>query len=376
MVPSSFRLEGPAGAPLLVVANSLGTTSAAWEAQMPVWRDRFRVLRFEHRGHGGTVAPKGPYQVADLADDLVQLLDQLGEARASICGLSLGGMVALSVATRYPERVESLILACTSARLPPSTAWHDRAATVRAHGTAGLVEPLLERWFTPGFAPGHPEVVTSVTEMLAAADPEGYAACCEAIATMDQRPELARVQAPTLVIAGALDPVTPPEMALELVTGIPGASLVVFPGASHLANIEQPDRFAAAVVDHVSGIDLERGRAIRRAVLGDAHVDRSEANRTPFDAPFSDFITRYAWGDIWTRPGLDRRTRSCLTLALLAGLGRIDELPLHVRGARRNGLSDEEISEVLLHTAVYAGVPAANSAFAVAKRTLQELDDV
>jgi 3-oxoadipate enol-lactonase/4-carboxymuconolactone decarboxylase len=234
---------------------------------------------------------------------------------------------------------------------------------------------LLGRWFTPGFVDRRPDVAAAVTEMLAAARPEGYAGCCEAIAGADLHSALAEVTAPTLVLAGAADPVAPPGLALELAAAIPGAALTVLAGASHLANIEQPVRFGAAVVDHLVGTSVERGDATRRAVLGDAHVDRSDAARTAFNAPFSDFITRYAWGDIWARPGLDRRTRSFITLALLAGLGRTEELPLHVRGARRNGLSEAEISEVLLHVAVYAGVPAANSAFAVARRALEALGD-
>jgi 3-oxoadipate enol-lactonase / 4-carboxymuconolactone decarboxylase len=375
MIPASYTIEGPADAPLLVLANSLGTTGAMWEPQMAAWTARYRVLRFEHRGHGGTAAPAGPYRMDDLADDVIELLDHLGEPSASICGLSIGGMVALSLASRYPDRVDGLVLACTAAQLPPPSAWTDRAAMVRADGTTGLRDALLGRWFTPGFVDRHPEVAAAVTEMLAAAAPEGYAGCCEAIAGTDLHGSLASVQAPTLVLAGAADPVAPPSMALELATGIPGAALTVLPGAAHLANIEQADRFTAAVIDHLSGLVTERGDATRRAVLGDAHVDRSNAARNTFSAPFSDFITRYAWGDIWTRPGLDRRTRSCITVALLAGLGRTEELPLHVRGARNNGLSDAEISEILLHTAVYAGVPAANSAFAVARRTLAEMDD-
>jgi len=375
VIPASYRIEGPAGAPLLILANSLGTTSAMWDPQMPAWTARFRVLRFEHRGHGGTPAAAGPYRLDELADDLVDLLDHLGEESASACGLSIGGMVALSLASRYPDRVDGLVLACTAAALPPAEAWSERAASVREKGTAFLLDALLGRWFTPGFADRAPEVGASLKAMLASADPEGYAGCCEAIGAADLHEAMAGVRAPTLVLAGAADPVAPPPMSLELAEGIDGAALLVLPGAAHLANIEQPDRFATAVVDHLCGPAFGRGDATRRAVLGDAHVDRSDAARTAFNAPFSDFITRYAWGDIWTRPGLDRRTRSFITLALLAGLGRTEELPLHVRGARNNGLSDAEIAEVLLHTAVYAGVPAANSAFAVARRTLEEMDD-
>jgi 3-oxoadipate enol-lactonase/4-carboxymuconolactone decarboxylase len=373
VIPASFRLDGPPGAPLLVLANSLGTTADMWAPQIPVLTTRFRVLRFEHRGHGGTPAPPGPYRLADLGGDVVDLLDHLGDARASVAGVSLGGMVGLWLAVHRPERVDRLVLACTAAHLPTPASWADRAATVRAQGTGVLLSALLGRWFPPGFVAAHPETEASVAAMLAAAAPEGYAGCCEAIGAMDQRSDLGRVTVPTLVIAGAEDPVTPPAMALELADGIPGAGLLVLPGAAHLANLAATERFNAAVVDHVAGGTVaERGSQVRRQVLGDDHVDRAAEGSRPFSAPFTDLITRYAWGDIWTRPGLDRRTRSAITLAMLTALGRFDELALHVRGAVRNGLTPDEISEILLQSAVYCGVPAARNAFAVAEAVLAE----
>lgn len=371
MIPA-HHVDGPAGAPVLVLSNSLGTTTAMWEPQLAVLATRFRVVRYEHRGHGGTrpFAP-GPYTIAELGTDLVELLDHLGVERASLCGVSLGGMVALWVAAHHPERVERLVLACTAAELGPPGPWAERAVTVRASSPSALREALLGRWFTPGFVERRPEVAEAVTAMLAAADPEGYAGCCEAIGDLDLRPDLAAVAAPTLVVAGAADPVAPPARALELQSGIPGAALTVLAGAAHLANIEQAGAFTDAVVDHLAGRAASRGDAMRRRVLGDAHVDRSAAAETPLGAPFTDFITRTAWGDIWTRPTLDPRTRSCITLAALTALGRLEELELHVRGARRNGLTGEEVAEVLLHTAVYAGVPAANAALRVARRVLE-----
>ncbi len=371
MVPK-FEVQGPAGAPVLVLAGSLGSTVRMWDAQVGVLAQRFRVVRYEHRGHGGSPAGPGPYTVADLGGDVIELLDHLGVERASICGLSLGGVVAQWTAAHHPERVEGLVLACTAAHLPPADAWRERAATVRASGPSVLFDALLGRWFTPAFVATHPEVAERLATMLDAADPEGYAGCCEALAGADLRPDLAAITAPTLVIAGAADPVTPPSAALELQGGIAGAALVVLADAAHLANIEQPERFTAAVVDHLAGTVAERGRRARSEVLGPAHVARSEGGADAFDAPFVDLITRYAWGEIWTRPGLDRATRSCITLAILTALGRHDELALHVRAARRNGLDAAAIGEVLLHSAVYAGVPAANSAFAVARRVLDE----
>jgi 3-oxoadipate enol-lactonase / 4-carboxymuconolactone decarboxylase len=365
-------IDGPDGAPVVVLANSLGTSSAMWAPQVGPLAQYRRVVRYEHRGHGGSSAPPGPYSIADLGGDVVELLDHLEVERASVCGVSLGGMVAMWIGSRHPERVDRLVLACTAAHLPPAEGWYDRASTVRAEGTGVLLPALLGRWFTPGFTERRPEAAAEVEAMLAACAPDGYAGCCEAIATMDQRAQLGAITAPTLVIAGGADPVTPPAMALALHQAISGSALTVVPAAAHLANIEQPDRFNAALLDHLLDPVVERGRRTRREVLGDAHVERSDATADAFRAPFLDLITRYAWGDIWTRPGLDRRTRSCITLAMLVALGRFDELALHVRAARRNGLSAEEIGEVLLQTAIYAGVPAANSAFAVAQRVLEE----
>ncbi len=374
MIPA-YRIEGPPDAPVLVLANSLGTSMAMWDPQVSTLAQRFRVVRFEHRGHGGSgPAPAGPYRIADLGEDVVSLLDHIGVERASICGVSLGGMVAMWLAAHRPARVDSIVLACTAAELGPPESWQERAATVRAASPSVLLDGLMGRWFTAGYLDRDPEIGATVASMLASADAEGYAGCCEAIGAMDQRGDLARIAAPTLVIAGADDPVTPPAAAFELQAAIPGAALCVLASAAHLANIEQAERFTAAVVDHLAGPVATRGDRVRRDVLGDAHVDRSVAGSSPFTAPFTDYITRAAWGEIWTRPWLDGRTRSFVTVALLAGLGRLDELPLHVRGAKRNGLSDQEIGEVLLHTAVYAGVPAANAAFAVARKVLEEMD--
>lgn len=368
MLPA-HTVTGAEGAPVLVLSGSLGTTSAMWDAQLPRLAQHLRVVRTEHRGHAGSAVPPGPWTIADLGRDLVELLDHLGVERASLCGLSLGGMAAMWVAANHPRRVDRLVLACTAPQLLPASAWIDRAATVRSSGTAVLVDTLMARWFTPeGAAAGAP-----VAEMLAGVDPEGYARCCEAIAGMDLREDLTRITAPTLVIAGSDDPVTPPPAMVDLQQAIAHAALVVLPHAAHLANIEQPDLFTDEVLDHVIGRPIDRGRAIRREVLGAAHVDRS--GKSPFTAPFVDLITRYAWGEIWSRPGLDRRTRSAITLSMLVALGRFEELALHVRGARTNGLSVEEIGEILLQTAVYCGVPAANRAFEVAASVLAESED-
>jgi 3-oxoadipate enol-lactonase/4-carboxymuconolactone decarboxylase len=366
----AYRLDGPAAAPVLVLANSLGTDLGMWAPQVAAFTAYFRLLRYDMRGHGASSAPPGPYTIEDLAADLVAILDHLGVGRASLCGLSLGGMVAMHVAARRPERVDRLVLACTAAELGPAESWLDRAALVRAEGTSVLTETLAARWFTPRFAGANGTVVASVQAMVAASDAEGYAACCEAIAAMDQRADLSHIAAPTLVLAGADDPVTTPATGLQLSAAIAGSALAVLADDAHLANLGQPDRFNAAVLDHLLGPAASRGAQARLEVLGAEHVARTAAAAGELRSPFLELVTRFAWGDVWSRPGLDRRTRSALTVALLAALGRHEELSFHVPAALRNGLALDELAEVLIHTAVYAGVPAANSAIAAAERAL------
>jgi 3-oxoadipate enol-lactonase/4-carboxymuconolactone decarboxylase len=281
-------------------------------------------------------------------------------------------MAAMWVAAHHPDRVDRLVLCCTAPQMPAPEALIARAAQVRSSGTVSLLPMLMDRWFTTGYRQRQARLAGTVTAMLEAADPVGYAACCEAIAAMDQWADLDRITAPTLIIAGAEDPVAPPNIALRMHQAIRGAALTVLADSAHLANIEQAVLFTSAALGHLAGVDIERGEAVRRAVLGDDFVDQAAGATSTFVAPFIEFITRYAWGDVWTRPGLDRRTRSAITLALLAALGRTDELAAHVAGAVRNGLSPDEIGEILLQTAVYAGVPAARTALLVADRVLRD----
>ncbi|GIH70630.1 bifunctional 3-oxoadipate enol-lactonase/4-carboxymuconolactone decarboxylase PcaDC [Sphaerimonospora thailandensis] len=382
------RIDGPSSEdrylPLLL-GPSMGTSLAVWDPQVPALaRDR-RVIRWDLPGHGGSLADvvdttPGATTIADLGRLVLALADSLGVDRFDYAGISVGGGVGAWLALHHPERVASLAMVCSSARFGEPPAWHERAALVRAEGTAPLVDMSATRWFTPSFPRSR---AAALLDDLRAADPAGYAAGCDALASYDLRGDLARIAVPTLVIAGRDDPATTPAHARELADGIPGASLVEVARAAHLANVERPAPVLAAMLGHLASAAAEApprddasrhaaGMAVRRAVLGDRHVDRAVAGATDFTAPFQDFITRYAWGEIWTRPGLSRRTRSCITLTALVARGHHEELGLHVRAALRNGLTPEEIREVLLQTAVYCGVPAANSAFAVADRILSE----
>ncbi len=247
----NYELSGPPGAPPLLLAGSLGTTMTMWDPQLPALTARFRVLRADPRGHGRSEVPAGPYTIGDIGSDLLALLDSLGIAKVSYCGLSLGGMAGMWLAAHAPGRIDRLALCCTSAWLPPAEGWTDRAARVRAHGTASIRDQIVDRWFTPDFLPRDPAAVTWAGNMLAATPPEGYAGCCEAIAAMDLRPDLAAISAPTLVIAGASDQAIPPAHSAIIAAAIPDARMAVVP-AAHLANVEAPEAVAALLIGHLT----------------------------------------------------------------------------------------------------------------------------
>lgn len=246
------EIDGPANGRPLLLGGSLGTTLAMWEPQLPVLTESYRVIRYDHRGHGGSPVPAGPYELADLGADVLEVIDRLGLGRVAYAGLSLGGMVGQWLAIHAPERIERLILMSTSAHMPPPEGWHQRAAAVREAGTvAAVADAVLERWFTPGFAQERPEVIAAYRHMLAASPPEGYAACCEAIAALDLRGELSGIAAPTLVIMGAQDPSTPPEHGETIVRGVPGARLEVLDPGAHLLNVERPEAVTGLICDHM-----------------------------------------------------------------------------------------------------------------------------
>jgi 3-oxoadipate enol-lactonase/4-carboxymuconolactone decarboxylase len=374
-----------------VLGPSLGTTLDIWEPQLAALTRSWRVIRYDLPGHGDSPPAPAGMTIDDLARAVLDLVP--GE-RFAVGGISLGGAVATTIAAAVPDRVRSLVVCCSSARFGEPGPWLERAARVRAEGIAPLAPALAERWFTPGFDGGW------VLDMLRRVDAESYAACCEAIAGLDLTGRLPEITAPTLVVAGSDDPATPLDQALTLAGGIPGALLTVVPGARHLASVERADAVTTAITRHLNTEDAEdaedtedaadrrtesgagggaeagardshaAGMRTRREVLGDAHVDRAVAATTDLTREFQNFITRYAWDEIWNRPGLDRRTRSCVTITALVARGHLDELAMHVRAALRNGLTPDEIKEVLLQTAVYCGVPAANAAFAVAQKVL------
>ncbi len=412
------RIEGPQGAPVIVLGPALGTTWHMWDRQIPELVPQWRVLRYDLPGHGGAGADPAS-SVGELADRLLNTLDEAGVTSFGYAGCSLGGAIGIDLALRHPERVASLTLISASARFETPDAWRQRGVVVRSGGLARIAHSTPEHWFTPVFRTAQTSIVDWSVQMVRTTDADCYIAACEALAAHDVRHDLHRVGVPTLVVGGAEDPAAPPADARALVAGIPDARLAVVPGAAHLAPVEQPRAVTDLVVRHFSTAWSDRpaaaaapqpapqprpaaepapepvpapadappppvqppaarpdpydeGLRVRREVLGDAHVDRATEQADDFSAGFQEFITRYAWGGVWTRPGLDRRTRSVITLTALIARGQLSEFAFHVRAALRNGLAPAEISELLVHSAVYLGVPAANSAVAVAQRVIAE----
>jgi 3-oxoadipate enol-lactonase len=245
-------VDGPADAPVLVLAGSLGSTTEMWRPQLPALAEHFRVVRIDLRGHGGSPATAGPYEMGALADDVLALLDRLDLRRVHWCGLSLGAMVGMYLASEAPERIDRLTLCCTSAYFPDPGVWQERILSVDALGTAGIATAVVARWFTSGWAAEHPDAVAEAEAMVASISDEGYSGCCAALAVWDHRDRLPVITAPTLVVAGADDPATPVEPhATTLAAGIPGARLEVVPGG-HLATIESPEPVNALLLAHLA----------------------------------------------------------------------------------------------------------------------------
>ena len=247
----AHRLHGPEDAPVLVLSNSLGTTQELWDRQLPDLADRFRVLTYDHPGHRSSELPGQPCTVERLARALLGLLDELALERVSICGVSIGAMAAMALVLEAPERVERLVLSCTSAYLGPPERWTERARTVRAEGMEAIADNVVVTWFTPKLLHEQPETVARFRAMLAAAPPEGYARCCEALAAWDAREQISAIAAPTLVVAGADDRATPLEHAELIASRIPGARLHVLERAAHLANVERAQAFTGALLEHL-----------------------------------------------------------------------------------------------------------------------------
>ena len=365
-----YRLEGAADRPVVMLSHSLGLDHGMWDLQMPALLQRHRVLRYDTRGHGGTDAPAADYTIDGLATDALLLLDHLEIGRVAWVGVSLGGFIGQWIAAHAPDRLTHLVLANTTPRIAEPSGMEQRRQTVLAHGMAPIVETAMSRFFVQPLIDANPPHVASARETVRTTNPVGYAGCCAALRDADLHDLLPRIQTPTLVVSGDADEAMPwTGHGGVLEQHIKGARATRL-ATAHLSNLGLPRTFSRVLVEFLSPHDTDvarRGEQARRAVLGGAHVDRAQANATELTRGFQDFITRYVWGEIWTRPGLDHLTRRLLVLTTTAALGRWEEFRLHVTAGLAHDLEWCDVEEVLLQVAVYAGVPTANTAFHIAQ---------
>lgn len=372
-----YRLEGNSSAPVLMFSHSIGCDHGMWEQQVEQLLPYFQILRYDTRGHGASEVTPGDYSIAMLAQDVLGMADALGIQQFAFCGLSLGGMIGQWLGAHAADRVTALVLANTSPLVAPASNWDTRKRMVLEGGMKAIVDLAMQRFFSAEtLAQKNPHAM-SVRSVLLGTDPAGYAGCCIAIRDMDYTTLLAQIRVPSLVIVGDKDVSTPWEGHGEvLAREIPGVRVVRL-AAAHVSNIEKPRSFNQALVEFLHPASaatdpLNAGFEMRREVLGDGHVDRAIAGTNEFNREFQELITRYAWGTIWTRPGLDRRTRRVLVLAVAAALGRWEEFTLHVRAGLAHDLEPCDLKEVLLQVAIYAGVPAANTAFHIANDEMEK----
>ena len=395
---TGVQLSEPDAGPLLVLGPSLGTSSTAlWSLAAARLAEHHHLVAWDLPGHGRNRTVGARFTLAELAAGVLDLIEGVLVDRAEpggsfgYAGDSVGGAVGLQLLLDHPGRISAAVLLCTGAKIGDAAGWRERAAKVRLSGTPVMVSTSAERWFADGFLSRHPEVATGLLHALQDADREGYAQVCDALAEFDVRRRLGEIEVPVLAVAGAEDVTTPPELLADIASQVQHGRLVVLDQVAHLAAAEAPDLIAQLVEEHLSGgpaaeaeeaaaedtvrTTYDAGMVVRREVLGDAHVDRANAAITDFTSDFQELITCYAWGSIWTRPGLDRRSRSMITLTALIARGHHEELAMHLRAAVRNGLTRDEIKEVLLQSAVYCGVPDANTAFRIAQGVFAELDE-
>ncbi len=358
--------EGPPGAPAVVMLHSLGASSQMWAPQRAALARTHRVVALDLPGHGLSEPRPGEYSMASLAADALAAMDALGIASAHVAGLSIGGRIAMEMATAAPARVLSLMLCDTALDFPPRERWQSRIAAIREGGMAGIADAVIANWAVDQALPS----TRALKRMVLATDIAGYAGCAAALRDCGVPGVIVQ---PTTVVCGADDPSTTPEKARAIVAHIPGARYVEIAGAAHIPCFEQEAAMTAALLDHLAALaarGAEAGMAVRRAVLGDTHVDRAEAALTDLDRPFRELILEGVWGRVWTRPGLSRHQRSLITLTMLAALGLDEEFRLHIRATVNTGVTREEIAEAMLHVASYAGVPRANHALKIVKETL------
>lgn len=385
LVGTQLSSQGRDGArkPLLVVGPSLGTSVVTlWSACAEYLANQFHVVGWDLPGHGASHEPAHQaFDIHALAVGVLELVDSVQTDRGeragpfAYAGDSAGGAVGLQLMLDAPDRVRSAVLLCTSSEFGSMPGWLERATTVRESGTSSVVPMSAQRWFGPGFLDLQPARGSALLHALRDADTEGYAQVCEALSTFDVQARLGEIATPVLAVAGSEDVATPPEHLEEIVLGLQRGRLEVLDGVGHLAPVEAPEKVAQLIAAHLQRVSPAAAEVAPPAVApasSEALGRRAAALTLDEVDDFQQLVIRYAWGSIWARPGLDRRSRSIITLTALIARGHHEELAMHLRAARTNGLTDDEITEVILQSAIYCGIPDASTAFRVAQQVLAE----
>lgn len=370
----AHKLQGTPNSPVLIFSNSLGSEMIMWDELIPFLLPYFRILQYDTRGHGGSrsFTNKGT-AIAQLAEDVINLMDHLKIETAYFCGLSMGGLIGQYLGIKHATRFKKIVLSNTGAKIGNDERWKNRIVTIAENGMQAIVVDTMERWFTQNFLDTRKDKVADMQAMFLRSNVIGYSNCCHAIKDADFRDLLQHMNVETLVITGHEDPVTNVEQAEFLVSKIPNACLKVI-HAKHLAATEFPHEYATILIEFFIGNStFLKGMHVRRSVLGSAHVDKAIGEINDFNADFQSFITNYAWGEIWTRPGLNKHNKSLITMAMLIALNRGNEFKMHVKAAINNGVTVEEIKELIMQSALYCGLPAANDAFHMAMEVLKDL---
>ncbi|MFI2818596.1 alpha/beta fold hydrolase [Vreelandella piezotolerans] len=372
----AYRLLGAEGNPLVVLAHPLGMSQAVWDDVIPALLPRYRVLTWDLPGHGASQAVSGEHITpADLAAEALALVDLAGAQRFHFAGTSIGGVVGQQLIAEHGDRLLSATLTNTGAVIGNPDLWNTRAGRVRQEGLAAMSEEIVPRWFAPAAFEASPALKAGWCTQMGRGDDESYAQLCEMLGRDTFTGKLSGKSTKVQLFGGSEDMATSPATLDALATELDGAPLEIFDGVGHVPSVEAPALFAEKlravlmrdlgdVANH--GVAYATGLETRKQVLGEEHVARSTANANSLDAPFQQMITRLAWGELWSNDDLTRRERSMITTGILAALGR-EELTLHLKTAKRIGLTDAELRQVLMHVAIYGGVPAANHAFALAK---------
>ncbi|SDK11704.1 alpha/beta fold hydrolase [Billgrantia gudaonensis] len=375
----AYRLLGAEANPLVLLAHPLGMTQAVWDDMLPALLPHYRVLTWDLPGHGASEAwptEGGEIAPAALAAEALALAEHAGARRFHFVGTSIGGVVGQQLLAEHAQRLLSAVLTNTGAVIGTPELWTTRASRVRDEGLAAISGEIVPRWFSAQRLKTEPALESGWRTQMARTDAESYARLCEMLGKSDFRGKLGGNGVPVHLLGGSDDVATPPETLEALAAECDGAPLEILQGFAHVPSVESPEAMAKRLrlwltADRSEvgerGVSYAEGLETRKQVLGEAHVARASENATSLDAPFQQMITRLAWGELWGNDDLTRRERSLITTGILAALGR-EELELHLKTAQRIGLTEAELRQVLLHVAIYAGVPAANHAFALAKK--------